>query len=67
MKPETAAHLAIATVDLDNAQTVARLLLAHLAARSAYYAAFHAAEALISERTGKSRKRTAGSMWSSRA
>ena len=53
MTPEAAAYLAMAREDLHEAGLIAALPLAKTATRSAYYAAFHAAEALIFERTGK--------------
>lgn len=53
MRPVAAAYLATAHDDLREAGMIAALPLAKAAARSAYYAAFHAAEALIFERTGK--------------
>jgi len=51
--PEAEASLARARIDLDEARMIAALPLARAAARSAYYAAFHAAEAFIVDRTGK--------------
>ncbi|WP_237479480.1 HEPN domain-containing protein [Lichenibacterium dinghuense] len=56
MTPEAAASLARARRDLGEARLLAGLKLNRLAARSGYYAAFHAAEALIQERTGRSAK-----------
>jgi uncharacterized protein (UPF0332 family) len=53
MKPEARDYLAKARDDLDDAEKIARIGLAKVAARSAYYAAFHAAEAFIINRTGK--------------
>lgn len=53
MKPEAAAHLVRAETDLAEARTLSVIPLAKLAARSAYYAAFHAAEAMIAEHTGR--------------
>ena len=53
MTPEAEASLARARIDLDEARMIAALPLARAAARSAYYAAFHAAEAFIVGRTGK--------------
>jgi len=47
------ASLVRAGRDLDEARMIAALSLARAAARSAYYAAFHAAEAFIVDRTGK--------------
>ena len=60
MTPEAAAHLARAKEGLDEARMVAALPLARLAARSAYHAAFHAAEALLIARAGKVAKTHAG-------
>jgi uncharacterized protein (UPF0332 family) len=51
--PEAADYLAKAHDDLREAQIIASVGLAQSAARSAYYAVFHAAEALIVNRTGK--------------
>ena len=53
MTPEAEASLARARIDLDEARMIAALPLARAAARSAYYAAFHAAEAFIVDRSGK--------------
>lgn len=58
MKPEAQAHLDTARLSLEKARAclVASLqapVLAEDAARDAYYVAFHAAQALIVERTGK--------------
>lgn len=53
MKQETADYLAKAHEDLDEARKIAGIGLASAAGRSAYYAAFHAAEAFIMERTGR--------------
>lgn len=60
MRPETAAYLATVREDLREANMIAAPPLARLAARSAYYAAFYAAEALIFERTGKAVKTHSG-------
>lgn len=57
MKPEAADCLEKAREDLDDARKIAAIGLAKVAARCAYYAAFHAAEALIVARMGKMRKR----------
>lgn len=46
--------------DLNDGHKIASIGLAHVAARCAYYAAFHAAEALIMERTGKIAKTHSG-------
>lgn len=56
MTPEAVASLVRARRDLEEARTIAALKLNRLASRSAYYAAFHAAEALILDRTGRSAK-----------
>lgn len=53
MKAETADCLAKAHATLADAQQIATLPLPHVAAREAYLAAFHAAEAYIFEHTGK--------------
>ncbi|HEY1888203.1 MAG TPA: HEPN domain-containing protein [Roseiarcus sp.] len=53
MKPETRKFLDKAQSDLTDAKKIAAIELANVAARSAYYAAFHAAEGFIFERTGK--------------
>jgi uncharacterized protein (UPF0332 family) len=53
MTPEAEAYLATAREDLREAGLIAALPLAKAAARAAYYAAFHAAEGFIFERTGK--------------
>ncbi len=53
MTPEAEAYLATAREDLREAGLIAALPLAKAAARSAYYAAFHAAEGFLFERTGK--------------
>ncbi len=52
MKSETADHLRKARQFLADARTIAGISLHHVAAREAYLAAFHAAEAYIFERTG---------------
>ena len=51
MTPEARAHLDKALEDLDDAEKMIGIGLSRAAARSAYYSAFHAAEALIVERT----------------
>ena len=56
MKAETADYLAKARATLADAQQIAALPLPHIAAREAYLAAFHAAEAYIFEQTGKPAK-----------
>jgi uncharacterized protein (UPF0332 family) len=53
MKAETADYLAKARATLAGAEQIATLPLPHIAAREAYLAAFHAAEAHIFEHTGK--------------
>ena len=53
MKVETADYLAKAKATLADAQKIATLPLPHIAAREAYLAAFHAAEAYIFEHTEK--------------
>ena len=60
MTPEGRSYLAKAQEDLNDARKIADIGLAKVAARSAYYAAFHAAEALIFERTGKIAKTHTG-------
>ena len=56
MKPETADFLNKAQRCLSGAETIAAAGLADVAAREAYLAAFHAAQAYIFERTGKAAK-----------
>jgi uncharacterized protein (UPF0332 family) len=56
VKPEAANYLDRAWEDLSDARQIARIHLAKVADRSAYYAVFHAAEALIFERTGRAVK-----------
>jgi uncharacterized protein (UPF0332 family) len=51
--PEAKDYLDKARDDLSDARKIAAIGLAKVAARSAYYAAFHTAEAFIFERTGK--------------
>jgi len=61
VKPEAKEYLDRAREDLDDARKImAAVSLAKIAARSAYYAAYHAAEALIIERTGKVAKSHSG-------
>lgn len=60
MRPEAADYLDKARNDLDDARRIAAIGLAKVAARSAYYAAFHAAEAFIIESTGKIAKTHSG-------
>jgi hypothetical protein len=58
--PEAADYLSKARDDLNDTRKIAAIGLAKVAARSAYYAAFHAAEAFIVERTGKIARPTLG-------
>ena len=60
MTPEAADYLEKAREDLADARKVASISLARVAARLAYYAAFHAAEALIVDRSGKTPKTHSG-------
>ena len=60
MKPETRKFLDKARSDLTDAKKIAAIELANVAARSAYYAAFHAAEGFIFERAGKVAKTHSG-------
>jgi PIN domain nuclease of toxin-antitoxin system len=60
MKAETADYLVKARSTLPDAQKIAALPLPHVAAREAYLAAFHAAEAYIFEQSGKVAKRRRG-------
>ena len=60
MTPEARDYLEKATEHLSEAQKIAGIGLAKAAARSAYYAAFHAAQAYIVERTGKIAKTHSG-------
>lgn len=60
MKPEASDYLEKAREDLADARTVAGMGLARVAARLAYYAAFHAAEALIVDRPDKTPKTHSG-------
>jgi uncharacterized protein (UPF0332 family) len=53
MKAETAAYLANAAEALKDAQAILAICIPRQAARLAYYAQFHAAQALIFERTDK--------------
>ena len=53
MKSESANFLAIADRDLADARGNLGINIPHQAARLAYYAQFHAAQALIFERTGR--------------
>lgn len=56
MKAETADYLGKARQRLADAEQIATLPLPHIAAREAYIAVFHAAEAYIFEQTGKAAK-----------
>jgi uncharacterized protein (UPF0332 family) len=56
MTPEAANYLAKAREDLNDALQIMTLGLTKVAARSAYYTAFHAAEAFIVERTSQTPK-----------
>jgi uncharacterized protein (UPF0332 family) len=58
--PEAADYLSKARDDLNDARKIAAIGLAKVAARAAYYSAFHAAEAFIVERTGKIAKTHSG-------
>lgn len=60
MTPEAADYLDKARDSLDEARKIAAIGLARVAARAAYYAAFHTAEAFIVERTGKIAKTHSG-------
>ena len=51
MKPETAAFLVAADEALSDARTILSVKIWRQVARLAYYAQFHAAQALIFERT----------------
>ncbi len=56
MKPEAADYLGKSRRCLANAKTIADAGLADVAAREAYLAAYHAAEAYIFEQTGRAAK-----------
>lgn len=56
MSPETLDELALARQHLEDATAILNLKLAHIAAREAYLAAFHAAEALVQVRSGRAAK-----------
>jgi uncharacterized protein (UPF0332 family) len=58
--PEAARLLARAREDLSDASQIMQIGLARVAARSAYYVAFHAAEAFIVEQTGRIARTHAG-------
>jgi uncharacterized protein (UPF0332 family) len=59
VKPESAAYLDKARGFLDQAETMLRVNLIEAAGRTAYLAAFHAAQAFIFETTGRIYKRHA--------
>ena len=56
MKERTGLHLANADRDIGEAHTIMAAGIARQAARLSYLAQFHAAQALIFERTGKTSK-----------
>jgi uncharacterized protein (UPF0332 family) len=56
LTPEAADHLAKASRCLTRARTILAAGVGEDAGRNAYLAAFHAAQALIAERTGKAAK-----------
>jgi hypothetical protein len=58
--PEAAAYLDKAREDLNDARAIVAIGLAKAAARSAYYAAFHAAEAFIIDARAESLRRIRG-------
>jgi uncharacterized protein (UPF0332 family) len=58
--PNARAGLDNARRELEEARAILAIGLAHVAARSAYYATFHAAEAAIAEATGRVVKTHAG-------
>ena len=60
MTPEARDYLDKAAEDLADAQKILGIGLAKPAARGAYYAAFHAAEALLVARTGRIAKTHSG-------
>lgn len=60
MKPESADYLEKARESLDEARKILAIGLAPAAARSAYYAVFHAAQAFIVSQTGKPAKTHSG-------
>lgn len=60
MSPEAESYLALANRNLEEADKILAVGLAPVAARSAYYAAFHAAEALVFEKTGRAAKTHSG-------
>jgi uncharacterized protein (UPF0332 family) len=60
LTPEAAEALLTAHQHLSDAKAIRGLQIAHVAAREAYLAAFHAAEAFIHERTGRPVKTHSG-------
>lgn len=60
MKPETAALLARASADLEAARRIVAIRIPGVAAREAYMAAFHAAQAVLFERVGQVPKTHSG-------
>jgi uncharacterized protein (UPF0332 family) len=60
LSPEAEAELETARGDLSDAKKLAEIGLTKISARSAYYAAFHAAEAFIFERINKAVKTHSG-------
>jgi uncharacterized protein (UPF0332 family) len=66
MRPESADYLRKAKQCLRDAEKIAQISLYGVAAREAYLAAFHAAEALIFERTGENTSRSADHVQSAR-
>lgn len=60
MTPEVAAYLDKAREDLADARKILAISLPKVAARSAYYVAFHAAEALLLARTDRIAKTHTG-------
>jgi uncharacterized protein (UPF0332 family) len=60
MKPEAADYLEKASENLDEAKAIFGIGLASVAARSAYYAAFHAAQAVVVSQIGRVAKTHSG-------
>ncbi len=60
MTPEAAQAMATARRHLADAKSVAVLRISYIAGREAYLAAYHAAEALLHHRTGKTAKTQRG-------
>jgi uncharacterized protein (UPF0332 family) len=60
VRSEAADYLDKARNDLDDARKIAAIGIAKVAARTAYYAAFHAAEAFVVEKTSKIAKTHSG-------